>query len=290
MNENINNTPVCIKYEDLINELENPLLKTLCNNIVSTKKTHISMVELGIYSDYAYKSDVAKVIIDMIDAVQFTLLRMDFSAITFKLNFEIQNNLSANIERLDVFNGKYDKPIANETFLNKERLNTIIDTNPNFNKMIGISDSDTPIYITYMNAISTCCICAKLLAQLNDIVTWDMIKLISFIDNTENKAIIDIDSRILINVTKTDKPVMCMTNILQNTRRVNQLVREVRINEDWNERGLNLKNHLEPLSNPCIPIFITGAINSMLSNTVHNDNKTEGDNNEFKSGDKKNNL
>ena len=87
MNENINNTQICIKYEDLLDEIENPLLKVLCNNIASTKKSHAYLAESYLYSDFVYKSDMAKILVNMMDDIQFTLLRMDFSAITFFYNY-----------------------------------------------------------------------------------------------------------------------------------------------------------------------------------------------------------
>lgn len=294
MNENINNTPIYIKYEDLIDEILNPLLKALCNNIVTTKKNHAYLAESGTYSDFTYKSNMAQVIINMMDSIQFTLLRMNFSAITFNFDYETRSTIiSENIRMLDIFTSRYhnpDEPIENNTYTNEERLNTRIDAIPSFNEMVGIPGTNNRIN-SYMDAISTYCVCAQLLADLNEIVTWNMVTLISFIVATETEAIHNITSKISITVTKTGKPALCMMNLLYKNQKVDQAMRRVIINEDWNERGLNLKNHLLPLTNPNNkPIFITAATNSMLSNMVHNDNKTEGDNNEFKSGDKKDNL
>ncbi len=293
MNENINNTQIYIKYEDLVDEIENPLLKSLCNSIASTKKGHIYLAESGLYSDFAYRSDMAKILVNMMDNIQFTLLRMDFSAITFFYNYEIRNKIiSKNIRRLDLFVGKYrdlDEPIMNEKYSNEERLNTAINAIPNFNDMVGIPDKNTRI--TYMNAISTYCICAQLLEDLNEMVRWNMVTLVSFIIVNETDAIENIAKKITIEVTETSKPVICMTSLLCKNLIADKNMRRVVIDEDWNERGLNLKNHLLPLTNPnSRPIFITAASDSMLSNMLHNDNKTEGDINEFKSGDKTNNL
>lgn len=294
MNDNINNTPICIKYEDLLDEIENPLLKALCNNIVATKKGHAYLAESGLYSDFAYKSDMAKVIVGMMDAIQFTLLRMDFSAITFNFDYETRDEIivSKNIRRLDLFINKsrdVDVPIMIENHSNRKRLDTTINAIPSFNEMVGIPDRS--IRITYMNAISTYCICTQLLSVLDEIATWNMVVLLSYIVANETEAIDNIASRITIEIIKTNKPVICMTDLLFKNQKADQKMRRVIINEDWNERGLNLRNHLLPLTNPNNkPIFITAATDSMLSSMIHNDNKTEGDNNEFESGDKTNNL